>query len=391
MRNKWKRKSLAMLLALCMVFTMTPAAFAADDGGESQTLQTDVSDGAQSNEENALQAQIDSAESGATITLSEDTTVASLTIPEDKNITLDLGGYTLTVSEYTTFHELSWDLNTGILNKGTLSIVNGTIKGTGSDTDSIGVITNYGSLTLAENLTVSNPIVNGNGIANFGGTIISSADISVMGLYDAIQTYGGTLTINGGNVTASYGYGITAFNRGYDNESAGANVTINGGSFEVAYYALSTNNVRSGGETPSNATINGGSFAATKATAIYWPSAGTLTVGTVGGDNAAVSITAEKGSAIEVCSGTLAVNSGTLKGSDSNDALNASSDMAAAYRANSGCAGIGDAVSIIARRGSGYDTAALNVAINGGAFSSSDNYAVRYFDCNQVADAKQID
>lgn len=391
MRNKWKRKSLAMLLALCMVFTMTPAAFAADDGGESQTLQTDVSDGAQSNEENALQAQIDSAESGATITLSEDTTVVSLTIPEDKNITLDLGGYTLTVSEYTTFHELSWDLNTGILNKGTLSIVNGTIKGTGSDTDSIGVITNYGSLTLAENLTVSNPIVNGNGIANFGGTIISSADISVMGLYDAIQTYGGTLTINGGNVTASYGYGITAFNRGYDNESAGANVTINGGSFEVAYYALSTNNVRSGGETPSNATINGGSFAATKATAIYWPSAGTLTVGTVGGDNAAVSITAEKGSAIEVCSGTLAVNSGTLKGSDSNDALNASSDMAAAYRANSGCAGIGDAVSIIARRGSGYDTAALNVAINGGAFSSSDNYAVRYFDCNQVADAKQID
>lgn len=391
MRNKWKRKSLAMLLALCMVFTMMPAAFAADDGGESQTLQTDVSDGAQSNEENALQAQIDSAESGATITLNEDTTVASLTIPEDKNITLDLGGYTLTVSEYTTFHELSWDLNTGILNKGTLSIVNGTIKGTGSDTDSIGVITNYGSLTLAENLTVSNPIVNGNGIANFGGTIISSADISVMGLYDAIQTYGGTLTINGGNVTASYGYGITAFNRGYDNESAGANVTINGGSFEVAYYALSTNNVRSGGETPSNATINGGSFAATKATAIYWPSAGTLTVGTVGGDNAAVSITAEKGSAIEVCSGTLAVNSGTLKGSDSNDALNASSDMAAAYRANSGCAGIGDAVSIIARRGSGYDTAALNVAINGGAFSSSDNYAVRYFDCNQVADAKQID
>ena len=212
-----------------------------------------------------------------------------------------------------------------------------------------------------------------------------------MGLYDAIQTYGGTLTINGGNVTASYGYGITAFNRGYDNESAGANVTINGGSFEVAYYALSTNNVRSGGETPSNATINGGSFAATKATAIYWPSAGTLTVGTVGGDNAAVSITAEKGSAIEVCSGTLAVNSGTLKGSDSNDALNASSDMAAAYRANSGCAGIGDAVSIIARRGSGYDTAALNVAINGGSFSSSDNYAVRYFDCNQVANAKQID
>ena len=82
---------------------------------------------------------------------------------------------------------------------------------------------------MAENLTVSNPIVNGNGIANFGGTIISSADISVMGLYDAIQTYGGTLTINGGNVTASYGYGITAFNRGYDNESAGANVTINGG------------------------------------------------------------------------------------------------------------------------------------------------------------------
>lgn len=125
MRNKWKRKSLAMLLALCMVFTMTPAAFAADDGGGSQTLQTDVSDGAQSNEENALQAQIDSAESGATITLSEDTTVASLTIPEDKNITLDLGGNNLTLSGGVAVTDTAYGSGTfaALMNSGTLSIM----------------------------------------------------------------------------------------------------------------------------------------------------------------------------------------------------------------------------------------------------------------------------
>lgn len=52
MRNKWKRKSLATLLALCMVFTMTPAAFAAEtddnssavDSAEVKTSTVEVSD-----------------------------------------------------------------------------------------------------------------------------------------------------------------------------------------------------------------------------------------------------------------------------------------------------------------------------------------------------------
>ncbi len=400
MRNKWKRKSLAMLLALCMVFTMTPAAFAADDGGGSQTLQTDVSDGAQSNEENALQAQIDSAESGATITLSEDTTVASLTIPEDKNITLDLGGNNLTLSGGVAVTDTAYESGTfaALMNSGTLSIVNGTLTGTGTAC----LIINRDTLNLGSDLTLSKSGA-GNAIDNLGGTVTSAANITVTSNgYTAIVTYGGDVVVNSGTINAlaadvasengqKENYGISVFNREYDNESAGASVTINGGSITTDAYVLSTNNIKSGGSNPSNVAINAGAFVSNNRTAVYWPSAGTLTVGTVGGDNAAVSITAEKGSAIEVCSGTLAVNSGTLKGSDSNDALNASSDMAAAYRANSGCAGIGDAVSIIARRGSGYDTAALNVAINGGSFSSSDNYAVRYFDCNQVANAKQID
>lgn len=403
MRNKWKRKYLAMLLALCMVFTMTPAAFAAGDGGGSQTLQTDVSDGAQSNEENALQAQIDSAESGATITLSEDTTVASLTIPEDKNITLDLGGNNLTLSggvavtdtAYKTYESGTF---AALMNSGTLSIVNGTLTGTGTAR----LIINRNTLNLGSDLTLSKSSA-GNAIDNLGGTVTSAANITVTSNgYTAIVTYGGDVVVNSGTINAlaadvasedgqKENYGISVFNRGYDNESAGASVTINGGSITADAYVLSTNNIRSGGSKPSNVTINAGAFVSNNRTAIYWPSAGTLTVGTVGGDNAAVSITAEKGSAIEVCSGALVVNSGTLKGSDSTDVLNASLAMAAAYRAHSGCAGIGDAVSIIAHRGSGYDTAALNAVINGGSFSSSDNYAVRYFDCNQVADAEQID
>ena len=385
-----KRKSkrvLSIVLAVAMIIGLFPIAAFAEEATETSG-QSDIT----------LQDKINNAESGATIILDSDVEIESLTFAEDKNITLDLGKHTLTVTSGTDVTDQIGNLKAGILNKGTLTITNGTIRGKAA----ANLLVNQGSITLTDNVSVEKTAESGNTVVNLGGTVVSAADITVTTgsfeineqsniTYDALVTYGGIVTINGGDIVSQNGCAFTVFNRGYNNESEGSNVTINGGSLKAGIFVLSTNNVLSGGNTPSNVTINGGSFTTTgNATAIYWPSAGTLTVGTINGDNSAVTITANAGSAIEVCSGTLIVNSGTLKGSDSNDALNKSLEMASQYRKHSGCAGVGDAITVIAHRGAGYNTAALNVVINGGIFNSSDNYAVRYFDCNQVESASQI-
>ena len=386
-----KRKSkrvLSIVLAVAMIIGLFPIAAFAEDKTAETSGQSDIT----------LQDKIDNAESGATIILDSDVEIESLTFAKDKNITLDLGTHTLTVTSGTDVTDQTGNLKAGILNKGTLTITNGTIQGKGA----ANLLVNQGSMTLADNVSVEKIAESGNTVFNLGGTVVSAADITVTTgsftineqsniTYDALVTYGGIVTINGGDIVSQNGCAFTVFNRGYNNESEGSNVTINGGSLKAGVFVLSTNNLLSGGNTPSNVTINGGSFTTTgNATAIYWPSAGTLTVGTINGDNSAVTITANAGSAIEVCSGTLIVNSGTLKGSDSKDELNASLEWASQYRKNSGCAGVGDAITVIAHRGAGYNTAALNVVINGGIFNSSDNYAVRYFDCNQVESASQI-
>ena len=104
-----KKRLLSALLAVCMVMTMAPAAFAADN--------------------DTLQAKIDADTSG-TIQLERDYT-ENITISEGKNITLDLNGNTIS-SEKTT-----------ILNNGTLVIED--TKGNGSVTSSTNVAVGVGN------------------------------------------------------------------------------------------------------------------------------------------------------------------------------------------------------------------------------------------------------
>ena len=375
-----KRRVWSILLACVMLLTMLPASAWAADGV------TEVADSGDL---------IDAFAQGGEIQLKNDITVTgntTLQILEEIEVSLNLGGHKLTLqnvgsaTDEEAYSNASQNtVPASIWNQGTLSVQNGTISGE----EATYMLVNSGNLTLADDVVIEKT-ANGNAIDNLGGSVTSSADITVEGTnYSAIVTYGGSVTIEGGTIQADYGVDI--FNRSYDNKSKGATVTVNGGTISTKVYALSTNNLYSGGNTPSNVTINGGSLESASATVIYWPSAGKLTIGTEGGDDEAISVSSPAGSAIEVCSGTLEINSGTFAGSDSNDQKNDSATWAAEYRKNSGCAGLGDAVTVIARRGSGYDTASLSVTINGGTFESSDNYAVRYFDCNQVKGAQQID
>ena len=72
------------------------------------------------------------------------------------------------------------------------------------------------------------------------------------------------------------------------------------------------------------------------------------------------------------------------------DSIETSKDWVDAFRENSGSSGIGDAITVIARRGGGYVTAPVNVNIVGGQFNSSQNYGIRYMDCNLATGAEQL-
>ena len=348
-----------------------------------------------------LSGAIDAAGIGDTVTLLKEIQVEEvISIPEDKDFVLNLGGYTLTLSdtEQVTDEQSGFSSSAALINHGTVVIENGTISFSG--TSSHGIV-NTGNLTVASGATISGTATeysNTSVIANIGGTLTTEGALESTANH-GIVTYGGTVEVTGGEITAKYtsedgrnrGSGILIFNRGYDNESAGADVTIFGGTIDCSIYGVSTNNTTSGGTDGSDLTITGGTILS-EFTAIYWPSSGTLTIGTDGGTSGPI-ITSTKGSAVEICSGTLNVYGGTLNGGTEmteSDQIKTTEDWVEAFRSSSGSSSIGDAVTVISRRGNGYNSAALEVNIAGGTFTSGQNYGLRYMDCNQTENAAQI-
>ena len=322
-----------------------------------------------------------------------------LVVPEGKEVVLDLNGHTITINstipvEDATLKETSvenkdvrYSFDAGIYNQGTLIIKNGTI-GVGNIGNPDGIY-NTGNLIIEDSATIRSLNNGRNVITNVGGTVETSGVLDAIG-GDAIVTYGGLVTINGGTINAksTNAAGVTAFNRAYNNNSEGAVVSINGGTITSDYYAVSTNNLLSGGNNGSNLTIAGGALTSNNTTTVYWPSSGTLTIGAEGTTNGPT-ITSVNGSALEVCSGTVNIYGGTLE-SKSSSSSETTDQWLKDYRTHSGTSGIGDAVTVIARRGQGYDTAPLSVNISGGTFTSASNYGVRMLDCN-LGNESQID
>ena len=83
-----KRRLLSAFLAVMMVLTMAPVAFAADDA-ENTVGDTGSSESAPAK---TLQQQIDGIKGTGTVTLDKDYT-EYVNIPKDSNITLDLNGH----------------------------------------------------------------------------------------------------------------------------------------------------------------------------------------------------------------------------------------------------------------------------------------------------------
>ena len=183
----------------------------------------------------SLSKAVEEAQNGETVKpLSNIVLEESLTIPADKNITLDLNGKTVSQTVACTGN---YNM---ILNKGNLTIKNGTISfkdtGAGDPNFTWGSYTvrNEGTLVVEETATIEhlgeqNP---GNGQAN-------------VHMYCAIFQYSGSTTINGGTISTPT-YRSARLWKG--------EMTINGGTFDGQLWVQAVDN-------SAKLTINGGTFA----------------------------------------------------------------------------------------------------------------------------------
>ncbi len=379
---KRKRKIMlcgVMVLVMALVMAMPMSVSAATAVGTPQQLQEAISSATDGEE--------------TVINLSTDIVISSISIPQNKNIVLDLSGNELTVEGGVSVTDSAFINNErsgAVCNEGNLTIRNGNVIISGQNDG----ILNKGTLTVESSAVVNGTLNEYSGyynIINLGGEVDISGDI-ISSNNNGIVTYGGSVNTNG-DITAmnEKASAVVIFNREYNNESAGANVAISGGTINTYGYVASTNNLYSGGENGSNLTITGGSLNS-HISSIYWPSSGTLTIG-VRETTEGPTITSTNGSAVEVCSGTLNVYGGTLNGGTEQtetDRIETSEMWVKAFRENSGSSGIGDAVTIIAKRSGGYVSAPISVNIFGGEFNGARNYGVRYMDCNTTESATQL-
>ena len=327
-----------------------------------------------------LEDALEVANPGDIIVMNKDYTASrSITIGANDKITFDLGGNTLYMNGVNDVIDGTSSRSTTIFNQGNLTIRNGNLSITSAVKKAInGIVNAEGAVLTVEptaNLYSRGNIYEGSYvIVNLGGTVNTAGTINGNG-NNGIVTYGGVLNITGGSVEgtgSSMSAAIDIFSRKYDSTSAGANVSISGGDIYGATFALSTNNVKSSN---SSLTITGGSISS-QLTTIYWPSAGTLTIGTEGSQTGPT-ISSAEGSAIEVASGTLNVYGGTLQGGTAMTAADQTK-----VDAELGASNAGDAITVAANRAGGYAESPLNVNIKGGTLVSSQNYGVRYMDCN---------
>ena len=240
-----KRRLLSAFLAVMMVLTMAPMAFAADTEPTTEPTTEYV---AQVDGNNyATIADAIAAANNKTLTLLKDVN-GQIVIPEGKKITLDLNGHAISNSR------------TAVLNNGNLTICDssekksGVIKSTGNVGIGVGdnsyttieyaniqsqegaVITSYstgatiiikdGVFSAADNSVVagngSKRDGNANAITINGGTFIGNIQSSGFIACGIYAPWKDIITVNGGNFTVNNGIGIVA---------RAGQVTVNGGTF----------------------------------------------------------------------------------------------------------------------------------------------------------------
>ena len=272
-----------------------------------------------------------------------------------KNVTIDLGGYTVTsAGRFTVYLKVNgWTIQNGTIQNTNASTTYGTLYVGGSSNS-----------TTLKNLTVESK-TNGVQFAIASSKNGIKASITVedgtkisgnYGVYMKGQpkpwrdTRDGQeiLNVNGGEITGTTA-AIAVFGAGKGNTKAGVIVNINGGKVYSDSYAIAGN----GSSVLENTTINisGGKVFSNKDTAIYHPQAGTVTIS--GGEVYGVT------GGVQMCAGTLNVTGGTISATGNGDVSGKTGD---------GSIPDGAAVSIVNRA---YPAGAPTMTISGGMFTSA--------------------
>lgn len=261
-----RRKFLSVVLCVCMMMTMAPFAFAADDSGDSTNNNVSTGSGGGTVIQavaqignitySTLSEAIAAAENGKTITLLSNTS-GQVKIPANKDITLDLNGKTITHTGTTVYNlgklticDSSDDKSGKIISTGNVGVGVGhdsttTIEYATIEAVEGAVITGYatgatitikdGKFSASDNAVIAGngnetddnapdkPVrVKPNNINILGGTFIGNIKTTgyiACGIY---APWKDIITVSGGNFTVNNGIGIVA---------RAGQVTVTGGSF----------------------------------------------------------------------------------------------------------------------------------------------------------------
>ena len=246
-----KRRLLSAFLAVMMVLTMAPVAFAAEGSEVSSTVEVSTA--------TELQAALTNAIDGTVIKLTDNITVSSRAkfSGQSMTVTLDLNKYTLTGSDND--YALSNENGNGATT-GKLIVKNGTIKRADDVKGSNSTVRNYGQMELNDVQVQGNYIVVKN--EETATLIMNNCTLTAPDVYgnnqapSGLQNWG-TATAN--NCTIKSGTAVMAASwadskQSYDSNTCLKDCTISGSSYAVS----------SGRSDKSTAkqivTVNGGSY-----------------------------------------------------------------------------------------------------------------------------------
>lgn len=280
-----KRRLLSAFLAVMMVLTMAPVAFAADEEAEN-TADGSASVGASAK---TLQQQINGIEGTGTVTLDKDYT-EDITIKQNQNITLNLNGNKLTNK---TGHTIT-------VEQGATLTING--EGTVDNvTHAKSALVNYGEVVLDNGVTLER--------SSEKGTLSPYSD-GGNSYYTILNDKGATMTINNATVKNSGGYSSAIRNGGDSECNDESHLTIKDGKFSGGLNAVKNDEC-------GILTIDGGTFSNTSQYVIMNWNKATITNGTFSVKDSADAVLFTAAYQANRAVGELIVNNGTFTGKGS--------------------------------------------------------------------------
>lgn len=281
-----KRRLLSAFLAVMMVLTMAPVAFAADDA---ENTVGDTGSGETTPAE-TLQAKIKvAAEKDSTVTLDKDYT-EDITIQQGQNITLNLNGKKLTNK---TGHTIT-------VEQGATLTING--EGTVDNvTHAKSALVNYGEVVLDNGVTLERSSEKGT---------LSPYSNGGNSYYTILNDKGATMTINDATVKNNGGFSSAIRNGGDENCNDESHLTIKDGNFSGGLNAVKNDEC-------GILTINGGTFSNTSQYVIMNWNKATITNGTFSVKDSADAVLFTAAYHANRAVGELIVNNGTFTGNGS--------------------------------------------------------------------------